>query len=97
VIVMVATYVVKAGNGEAVADALRRMAPLVKGREPGCVLYQANRSRESPDHFLLYEVYADQAALEAHRETAHFKEIIEGMVIPLLESRERSFYDPVAG
>jgi quinol monooxygenase YgiN len=96
-IVLVATYVAKAGKGDEVAAGLRRMAPLVQQHEPGCVLYQANRSRENADQFLLYEVYRDQAAVEAHRETPHFKEIIEGAVVPLLESRVRAFYEPVIG
>ena len=61
------------------------MAPLVSANEPGCKLYHANRSADNPDIFLLYEHYADQAALDAHRNTPHFKEIIEGLIVPLLE------------
>jgi hypothetical protein len=36
-------------------------------------------------------------AIAAHRETPHFKEIIEGRIVPLLESREREFFDAVVG
>jgi autoinducer 2-degrading protein len=95
VIVLVAQYEVKAGQGEAVARALRKMTPLVREHEPGCVLYQANRSRENPDQFLLYEVYSDEEALETHRSTPHFREIVENTILPLLVSRHRVFYDPV--
>ncbi len=91
-IVLVARYQVKPGNTDEVVAALQRMAPLVKAHEPGCRLYQVNRSEEDPNRFLLYEQYVDQAALEAHRETPHFKEIIEGTVVPLLDKRERDFY-----
>ena len=94
-IVLVAKYTVKAGHGDKVADALTRMAPLVKAGEPGCVLYHANRSKDNPDFFLLYEIYRDDAALAAHRDTPHFKEIIEGTVVPLLDKRERELYSPV--
>ena len=94
-IVLVAKYIVKSGQGDAVEAALRRMAPLVKSSEPGCTLYHANRSTENGDVFLLYEHYADQAALEAHRTTPHFKEIIEGTIVPLLESRQRELYASV--
>ena len=42
-------------------------------KEPGCrefnVLVLANR----PNHVFLFEVYDNEAALAAHRETAHFK------------------------
>ncbi len=91
-IVLIARYQCKPGASDQVLAALQRMAPLVKAHEPGCALYQVNRSQESPDSFLLYEQYEDEAALQAHRETPHFKEIIEGTIIPLLEKREREFY-----
>lgn len=96
-IVLVAKYTVKTGQGDRVEAALIRMAPLVKAGEPGCTLYYANRSTENPDIFLLYEHYLDQDALAAHRETPHFKEIIEGTIVPLLESRARELYVPVVG
>ena len=92
-IVLVAKYTAKAGKGDTVAEALTRMAPLVKAGEPGCLVYHANRSTDNPDFFLLYEIYRDQAALAAHRETPHFKSIIEGTVIPMLEKRERELYE----
>jgi autoinducer 2-degrading protein len=91
-IVLVAKYTVKAGQGDVVEAALKRMAPLVKAGEPGCTLYHANRASDNPDLFLLYEHYRDQAALAAHRETPHFKEIIEGTIVPLLDKRERELY-----
>lgn len=96
-IVLVAMYHGKPGNGEAIAAALEKMAPQVKASEPGCTLYQACRSKEDPDLFLLYEHDVDEAALAAHRETPHFKEIIEGAIVPMLEKRERFFYDLVVG
>jgi quinol monooxygenase YgiN len=94
-IVLVATYTVKPGQGDAVEAALKRMAPLVKASEPGCAMYHANRGADNSDLFLLYEVYADQAALSAHRETPHFKELIEGTIVPLLDRRHRDFYTRV--
>jgi (4S)-4-hydroxy-5-phosphonooxypentane-2,3-dione isomerase len=97
VIVLVAKYTVKTGQGDAVEAALRRMAPLVAAGEPGCTLYHANRSTENRDVFLLYEHYVDQAALEAHRGTPHFKEIIEGTIVPLLDLRQRELYESVVG
>lgn len=96
-IVLTAYYHARPGQGDAIAAALKRMAPLVKEREPGCTLYQAARAQDNPDEFLLYEQYADEAALLAHRETPHFKEIIEGTIIPLLEQRERRLYTLVVG
>jgi quinol monooxygenase YgiN len=96
-IVLIAQYYVKPGQADAVEAALQEMAPLVRAHEPGCLLYQANRSRENHDHFLLVEHYRDEAALEAHRQTPHFQRLIEGTCIPLLERRARELYDLVAG
>jgi len=94
-IVLVAKYFVKSGQGDQVQAALLRMAPLVKANEPGCTLYHANRSPENRDLFLLYEHYTDQAALEGHRTTPHFKEIIENTIVPLLDKREREVYESI--
>ncbi len=83
--------------GDAVEAALKEMAPLVASHEPGCKLYQANRSPENRDLFLLYEHYSDQEAFLGHRATPHFQRIIEGTIIPMLERREREVYELVIG
>lgn len=94
-VVLVAKYHVKPGNADTVARTLVTMAERVAADEPGCLLYQANRSTEVDNLFLLYEVYADEEALAAHRETPHFAELIEGTVVPLLDQRGRELYSPV--
>ena len=94
-VVLVAKYYVKPGKGGEVQTALKTMAACVREQESGCLLYHANRSRENVDLFLLYEQYRDVAALEAHRATPHFRQIIEGTIVPLLDKREREFYEPV--
>ena len=94
-IVLAAKYFVKTGRGDEVEAALRRMAPLVKAGEPGCKVYHANRSAENRDVFLLYEHYTDQAALEAHRNTPHFKEIIEGIDRAAARQAGAEFYESV--
>ena len=96
-IVLVARYYGKLGQGDAIEAALKQMAPQVADSEPGCRLYHASRSQENPDLFLLYEHYVDEAALLNHRETPHFQKIIEGAIIPLLEKRERELYTLVVG
>ena len=41
--------------------------------EPGNLRYDLLRDDDDPNHFLLYEVYRDAAALEAHRAAPHFR------------------------
>jgi quinol monooxygenase YgiN len=91
-IVLAAKYHCKPGKGDEVQSYLNEMKPLVEKHEQGCAVYFANRSQENSDLFMLYEQYVDEAALEAHRETPHFKEIIEGKILPLLEKRERELF-----
>ena len=42
-------------------------------KEPGNRRYDVMRSATNPHQIFIYEVYADQAAVEAHRAADHFK------------------------
>ena len=41
--------------------------------EPGCFRFDILQNDSDPNLFHLYEVYADQAAFDAHREAPHYK------------------------
>ena len=43
-------------------------------QEPGCVSYIAHFLSDDPCTVLIYEQYKDEAALEHHRNTPHFKD-----------------------
>ena len=92
-LVLIAKYHVKPGNAPSVLAELKKMKPLVEKNEPGCKFYQVSRSTEHDNIIVLYEHYDDEAALKFHRETPHFKAIIEETIIPKLEKREREFYE----
>ena len=97
-IVLMARHMAKEGKGDEVAALLREMSAYCNSEaEPGCLMYIVNRSTENPLHFLIYEQYADEAALAAHAETPMFQETIVGKEFPLLESRERSFWEVIEG
>lgn len=84
---LIVTYRARPGQGDALEAALKRMGQMVKEHEPTCLLFQVGRSRTDRDLFHLHEVYRDDAALVAHRETPHFKEIVVGQARPLLAER----------
>jgi len=42
-------------------------------KEPGCHEFDILVSQKDPNHVLIFEVYNDAAAVQAHRETEHFK------------------------
>ncbi len=45
--------------------------------EPGCLRFDISQDLRDPNRFYFYEVYRDEAALEAHRRTPHFKLYVE--------------------
>jgi autoinducer 2-degrading protein len=45
--------------------------------EPGCLRFDVLRDSEDPTKFFYYEVYKDEPARMAHRETPHFKHYAE--------------------
>jgi quinol monooxygenase YgiN len=41
--------------------------------EPGCVQFDVLEPEDDGDRVLLYEIYSDEAAFDAHRQTEHFR------------------------
>ncbi|MET4705845.1 putative quinol monooxygenase [Frigoribacterium sp. UYMn621] len=65
--------------------------------EPGCASYTAHRERDHPNRFVLIESYLDEEALENHRESVHFREMVLGQIVPLLAARHVAFLTHIAG
>lgn len=61
-------------------------------QEPGVITYTTHVDPDNPREFFIYEKYHDVSGLEAHQETAHFKEYVLEKAIPLLESRVRKTF-----
>jgi autoinducer 2-degrading protein len=40
--------------------------------EPGCVRFDVLEDQSDPNKFIFYEVYRDEAAVEAHRAAPHY-------------------------
>lgn len=59
--------------------------------EPGCRTFDILVDPSDPTAAMLYEVYDDEAAFEAHQKTPHFKKYLD-TALQWLESRERQFY-----
>jgi quinol monooxygenase YgiN len=56
-------------------------------KEPGVVRFEVGRSQERPNVFALWEVYRDQDAVSAHRNTEHFQRLVVDGVRPLVQAR----------
>jgi (4S)-4-hydroxy-5-phosphonooxypentane-2,3-dione isomerase len=95
-ILLVAHYSVREGEQERVATWLQEMAGRVQRDEPGCLTYVVGRSRDTATEYTLVERYADEAAVARHRQTPHYRELIEGKIVPCLTARVVEILDPVA-
>ncbi len=54
------------------AAAVEDNARLSRETEPGCRQFDVCRNPADPTLFLLYELYDDEAAIQAHLQSAHF-------------------------
>ena len=64
-------------------------------KEPGCRQFDVLADPKEPTRVMLYEVYLDEKAFEAHQGTAHFKKYL-AEAVPLLTSRERHVWKRAA-
>jgi len=94
---VIATWVAKEGQEDTV-ERLLSMNALATKEEPGCREFTVLRQRDMPRMFVLYEVYDDEGAFEAHRESEHFKKYVleDAVANERLESRTFAQYDVVA-
>jgi quinol monooxygenase YgiN len=75
----------KDDDREEIAQILRELTVLSR-QEPGCVSYIAHWVESDPDTVVIYEQYADEAAVEHHRGTPHFaKYAIGGLYQKMLD------------
>ena len=56
-------------------------------KESGCLSYVAHFVEDDPSTVLIYEQYADEAALEHHRGTPHFNQYAIGGFYQLMKER----------
>ena len=60
-------------------------------KEPGCRQFDVLVDPKDKTKVMLYEIYNDEKAFEAHQQTPHFKKYL-AEAVPLLASRERHVY-----
>jgi (4S)-4-hydroxy-5-phosphonooxypentane-2,3-dione isomerase len=61
-------------------------------REPGIARFDVVQQTDDPTRFVLVEVYRDQKATEAHRETAHYSKWRDQVAQMMSEPRTREIY-----
>ena len=89
---VIARYTISAGQEDEVLAVLARVIEAVR-EEPGNLPFTAYRQVGDDRNVVLLERYASREALAAHRETAHFKDLVLGQIVPRLDSRVVEIYD----
>ena len=69
---LVVSLQVKSGRRDAFLAAITEQAERSFADEPGCAYFDVTVDTTDDHHFVFYELYADRAALDAHRAAPHF-------------------------
>ena len=92
---VIARYTISAGHEDEVLGLLAQAAEAARG-EPGNVSFQVYREVGNDREVVLLERYDSPESFAAHRETPHFRELVQGKIIPRLDSRGVETY-PIPG
>ncbi len=93
-VVLAVTWMAKVGHEAETAAILAKLSEESR-KEPGCAMFQVHRHRTEPRRFFIYEQYKDDAALEAHRTTAHFLQLARKDLPKVAERVEGNLFDPL--
>ena len=74
---IIVKFTLKPGMADAFRPLILENAAASVRDEPTCRQFQVLNDEQNSDIIYLYEVYENATALEAHRETTHFKKFIE--------------------
>ncbi|MEH0740254.1 antibiotic biosynthesis monooxygenase [Vibrio cholerae] len=81
-VTVVANVIAKANDIEQVERALTELVTQTR-KEVGCICYDLHKNNDNPAHFVVYEIWQSEQALQAHAASAHFQAYgtaVEGMV-----------------
>jgi quinol monooxygenase YgiN len=77
------------------AEAMFRELRDASRSEAGVVSFDVARSQADANVFALWEVYRDQAALDFHKNTAHYRRLVTDGVRPLAKERSGEILSPI--
>ena len=92
--VIVVDFKVKSGQMAAFRKLIDDNARASVKDEPGCSRFDVCANRKDADRILLYEIYDDRAAFDAHLKTPHFA-VFNEQSAPLVADKTVAEYDLV--
>jgi len=93
--VLVVNVEIKPGEVDRFMPMALENAKAARETEPGCRQFDILVDPNDRTKVMFYEVYANEAAFQAHQQTAHFKHYFD-KALGYLASRGRTFYSRVA-
>lgn len=92
---LVVEFQIASTFAEAFAAAIAENARVSRETEPGCRQFDVCRDAGDPAKFFLYELYDDEAAIEAHLRAPHFLQMNES-TMPWVEKKTVWRYERIA-
>lgn len=89
--VVVVEFTLHPGHSEEFRERVRKQARESLELEADCEVFDVCIDPERDDFILLYEVYRDEAAFEAHLASAHFEDF-NATVTPWISDRKLVLY-----
>src|ERR1700744_3215112 len=77
-VILIAEATARPGNRDELRRAFDVLVPQTRAEE-GVSAFILHEDRDKAGHFMLYEVYRDQAAVESHFATPHFAAIAKAL------------------
>ena len=93
--VVVVFFEIKAAHVEEFRAAIAANAAASVNDEPGCRQFDVAQDPKDAASFFLYEIYDDEAAFQAHTQTAHFKHF-DAISAPWTASKKVLTYERIA-
>lgn len=90
--VVLAQFEVKAGKLAEMVEAAKVDAKASVANEPGCRRFDVLVPRDGAERVVLYEIYDDEAAFQAHLETPHLKQFRDS-IGSLVADRQVDVFD----
>jgi autoinducer 2-degrading protein len=76
-IAITAEFRINEGKDEEAVAAIEKVVAAVNANEPGTLMYTWHRGLKDPAQVLVYEQYADEAAMKAHSSGEHGPHLAE--------------------
>jgi autoinducer 2-degrading protein len=73
---LIVDFEVKEGTADQVLALVSENARNSVEKEPGCLQFDVMQAQDNPNRIMLFEVYTDEAAFQAHGKSAHIQEFL---------------------